>query len=73
VQIICKNVTFGLYLWWGQEYGISVLDCKKLEEAGYHTVESIAFTPKKILLTVKGISENKADKLLAEGECTSLE
>jgi DNA repair protein RAD51 len=31
-------------------------------------VESIAFTPKKNLLGVKGISEAKADKILAEGE-----
>lgn len=35
-------------------------------EAGYHTVESIAFVPKKHLITVKGISEAKADKLIAE-------
>lgn len=47
--------------------GISSSDVKKLIEAGYHTVESIAYTPKKALLTVKGISEAKADKLIAEG------
>ena len=41
---------------------------KKLREAGYHTVESVAFTPKKQLCTVKGISEAKADKILLEGE-----
>jgi DNA repair protein RAD51 len=40
---------------------------KKLVEAGFHTVESIAFTPKKALLVIKGISEAKADKILAEG------
>lgn len=39
---------------------------KKLLENGYFTVESIAFTPKKNLLQVKGISETKADKILAE-------
>jgi len=39
---------------------------KKLEEAGYHTVEAIAYTPKKQLLDVKGISEAKADKILLE-------
>jgi DNA repair protein RAD51 len=35
-----------------------------LEDAGYHTVEALAFTPKKNLLAIKGISEAKADKLL---------
>ena len=47
--------------------GISAADIKKLQEAGYWTVESIAFTSKRILTTVKGITEAKADKLLAEG------
>ncbi|CAO1612621.1 unnamed protein product [Parajaminaea phylloscopi] len=49
-----------------EEFGISSSDCKKLAEAGYYTIESIAFTPKRILCTVKGISEAKADKILAE-------
>lgn len=39
---------------------------KKLEEAGYHTIESVAFAPKKQLLEIKGISEAKADKLLVK-------
>lgn len=47
--------------------GITSNDIKKLQEAGYYTVESIAFTPKRILTTVKGINDTKADKLLAEG------
>lgn len=50
-----------------QEFGISNSDCKKLSDAGYYTIEAIAFTPKRILCTVKGISEAKADKILAEG------
>ncbi|VDK49551.1 unnamed protein product [Dibothriocephalus latus] len=33
-------------------------------EAGFHTVESIQFVPKKALLAIKGISEMKADKVL---------
>lgn len=37
-------------------------------DAGYHTVESIAYTPKKELLNVRGISEAKADKIAAEGK-----
>ncbi|KAI9637055.1 putative recombinase [Dioszegia hungarica] len=49
-----------------QEGGISAADTKKLSEAGYHTVEAVAFTPKKQLCIIKGISEAKADKILAE-------
>ena len=32
------------------------------------TVESVAFTPKKFLITIKGISEAKADKIIGEGQ-----
>ncbi|XP_055371741.1 DNA repair protein RAD51 homolog A [Condylostylus longicornis] len=46
--------------------GITSGDIKKLKEAGYYTVESIAYTPKKSLLVVKGISEAKADKIILE-------
>ena len=51
-----------------QEAGIHANDIKKLAEAGLNTVEAVAFTPKKHLLTIKGISEQKADKILAEGD-----
>ena len=50
-----------------QEAGIHPNDIKKLSDAGLNTVESVAFTPKKNLITIKGISEQKADKILAEG------
>lgn len=46
--------------------GITVGDVKKLMEAGYHTVESVAYTLKKTLQTVKNISEQKAEKLITE-------
>ncbi|KAJ3721467.1 Rad51-domain-containing protein [Lentinula raphanica] len=49
-----------------QEAGIHPNDIKKLSDAGLNTVESVAFTPKKHLVTIKGISELKADKILAE-------
>jgi DNA repair protein RAD51 len=49
-----------------EEHGIAAADVKRLVEAGYFTVESIAFTPRKALLQVKGISETKADKILCE-------
>ena len=47
-----------------EEKGINASDIKKLEEAGYHTVEAVAFTPKKNLIIVKGLSEAKVDKIL---------
>lgn len=43
--------------------GIGPADLKRLQEAGFCTVESIAFAPRKSLLAVKGISDAKADKL----------
>lgn len=46
--------------------GISKKDIEKLQESGLCTVESIAYTPKKILTTIKGISDLKADKLISE-------
>lgn len=51
-----------------QQHGMSEKDCDKLCEAGYHTVEAIAFTPRKLLIAIKGISEAKADKILAVGQ-----
>jgi DNA repair protein RAD51 len=44
--------------------GIAENDIKKLMEAGYHTVESVVFTPRKALILVKGLSEAKLDKIL---------
>jgi DNA repair protein RAD51 len=46
--------------------GINATDVKKLMEAGFHTVESVAYATRKQLTSIKGISEAKADKLLAE-------
>ena len=47
-----------------EKQGISATDIKKLMEAGYHTVEAVAFTPKKTLVLVKGLSEAKLEKIL---------
>ena len=49
------------------ELGIPAQDVKKLAEAGYHTVESVAFAPNRLLKNVKGISDAKVDKLRAAG------
>jgi hypothetical protein len=53
------------------EAGIAANDIKKLEGAGLYTVEAVAFTPKKHLVTIKGISDQKADKILEEGRLQS--
>lgn len=47
--------------------GFSARDIKLFVEGGYHTVESVAYTSKKQLLEIKGISEQKATKILIEG------
>ncbi|XP_024964049.1 DNA repair protein RAD51 homolog B [Cynara cardunculus var. scolymus] len=47
-----------------QEAGIAALDIKKLKDAGLCTVESVAYSPRKELLQIKGISEAKVDKIV---------
>lgn len=47
-----------------ENHGISATDVKKLMSAGFNTVESVAFAPKKHILAVKGISEAKAEKII---------
>merc|ERR1719328_682087 len=49
-----------------EQHGISGTDCKKLQEAGFYTVESVVYAPRKKLLEIKGISEQKADKIQLE-------
>jgi len=41
-------------------------DVKKLQAAGFHTVEAVAYATMKNLTAIKGLSEQKASKLLAE-------
>lgn len=45
---------------------LSAIDKKKLMDAGFYTVESIAYATLKSLLAVKGISEAKALKMMTE-------
>lgn len=49
-----------------EQFGIAAADIKKLQEVGYHTVESVAYATLKSLVAIKGISEVKAQKLLGE-------
>lgn len=44
--------------------GIKSEDIKKLNMAGYYTMESVAYTPKRRIIDIKGISEAKADKMI---------
>ncbi|KAI2616405.1 DNA repair protein rhp51 [Hypomontagnella submonticulosa] len=46
--------------------GLTKRDCQLLIDGGYQTVESVAYTPRRTLEQVKGISEQKAAKILAE-------
>jgi RecA/RadA recombinase len=63
-----------------EQAGISASDIKKLTAVGLHTVEAVAQSTRKFLLTIKGVSDAKVDKLLAEaakmvpmGFCTATE
>ena len=47
-----------------QGCGISAQDIKKLQEGGHYTVESVAYVPRKSLEKIKGISEQKAEKII---------
>jgi hypothetical protein len=46
-----------------ESFGINKQDCTKLKQGGYHTIESIAHATLRKLQDVKGISEQKAQKL----------
>lgn len=49
-----------------QVNGITEADIKKLQESGLNTIEAVAYTPRKHILAIKGISEAKADKIIME-------
>lgn len=46
--------------------GITKREIQNIVEAGYNTVESVAYTPQRVLEQIKGISAMKASKILAE-------
>jgi DNA repair protein RAD51 len=52
--------------------GLTKRDIQLIVEGGYNTVESVAYTPRRILEQIKGISEQKATKILTEGLCMLL-
>ncbi|KAJ4790689.1 Dna repair protein rad51-like protein [Rhynchospora pubera] len=47
-----------------QASGIAAVDVKKLKDAGLCTVEAVAYSPRKDLLQIKGISDAKVDKII---------
>jgi DNA repair protein RAD51 len=49
-----------------EQHGVSATDVKKLQEAGFYTVESVVYATKKKLAEIKGVSEQKADKIQLE-------
>ena len=44
--------------------GIGAPDIKKLKDAGHHTMESVCHSTKKELALIKGLSDNKIDKII---------
>ena len=46
-----------------QEAGLNAADLKKLKESGFHTVTSVLYSMKKDLVAVKGLSEQKVEKV----------
>lgn len=47
--------------------GLTKRDIQMVVDGGFNTVESVAYTPRRMLEQIKGISEQKATKILAEG------
>lgn len=52
---------------WKGVAGLTKRDIQLIVEGGFNTVESVAYTPRRVLEQIKGISEQKASKILAEG------
>ena len=51
-----------------EKCGVNNGDVAKLQGAGFHTVESVAYATMKQLCEIKGISEGKATKLQTESK-----
>jgi DNA repair protein RAD51 len=48
--------------------GLTKRDIQLIVDGGFNTVESVAYTPRRVLEQIKGISEQKATKILTEGK-----
>jgi DNA repair protein RAD51 len=51
--------------------GLTKRDIQLVIDGGYQTVEAVAYTPRRTLEQIKGISEQKAAKILSEGKSYS--
>ncbi|CEP12164.1 hypothetical protein [Parasitella parasitica] len=49
-----------------QDHGVQEADIIKLQAAGFYTIDAIAYSPRKMLLAIKGLSEAKVDKIMKE-------
>ncbi|KAI6189635.1 DNA repair protein RAD51-like protein [Aphelenchoides bicaudatus] len=49
-----------------EQSGVHASDIRKLRDGGFHTVDAIAHAARKDLLAVKGISEQKVDRIFME-------
>eukprot|EP00931_Biecheleriopsis_adriatica_P107397 TRINITY_DN81742_c0_g1_i1.p1 TRINITY_DN81742_c0_g1~~TRINITY_DN81742_c0_g1_i1.p1 ORF type:complete len:351 (-),score=116.71 TRINITY_DN81742_c0_g1_i1:80-1132(-) len=47
-----------------QDKGINAADLKKLKDAGYNTNQSVVYAMRKDLLSIKGLSDQKVDKII---------
>ena len=47
-----------------KDHGINQNDVQKLVDAGFMSIESVFYTTKKNLCLIKGLSEQKVDKIL---------
>jgi|EP00927_Polykrikos_kofoidii_P052222 meiotic recombination protein DMC1 len=54
-----------------QDAGINAADLKKLKDAGYNTSQSIVFAMRKELLSIKGLSDQKVDKIIEAARKTA--
>lgn len=48
--------------------GLTKRDIQLVIDGGFNTVEAVAYTPRRVLEQIKGISEQKATKILTEGQ-----
>eukprot|EP00928_Gymnodinium_smaydae_P048302 TRINITY_DN32281_c0_g1_i1.p1 TRINITY_DN32281_c0_g1~~TRINITY_DN32281_c0_g1_i1.p1 ORF type:complete len:351 (+),score=107.43 TRINITY_DN32281_c0_g1_i1:83-1135(+) len=54
-----------------QDAGINAADLKKLKDAGFNTSQSIVFAMRKDLLSIKGLSDQKVDKIIEAARKTA--
>ena len=47
-----------------QVHGINVSDISKLRDAGFNSIESVTYSTKKTLVSIKGLSEIKVEKII---------